>query len=134
MELELTGLSGADSLSSSRNNKAPTDMATDEASGGKLGCGSWGRDKWRAAIIFSTMATMRAWLNILSCSMTQAYNVAIVNSLTPLVAPFVQNMVLKTPIPKGLLLSVFVTTIGCVLVGVGQTPYVLGGAARWTYR
>jgi hypothetical protein len=59
---------------------------------------------------------------------------AIVNSLTPLVAPFVQNMVLKTPIPKGLLLSVFVTTIGCVLVGVGQTPYVLGGAARWTYR
>ena len=75
MELELTGLSGADSLSSSRNNKAPTDMATDEASGGKLGCGSWGRDKWRAAIIFSTMATMRAWLNILSCSMTQAYNV-----------------------------------------------------------
>lgn len=120
MELEMTGLSSADSLSSKNKDF-----------GVRWG---WGWTKWRCAIIFSTMATMRAWLNILSCSMTQAYNVAIVNSLTPLVAPFVQNIVLKTPIPEGLLLSVFVTTVGCVLVGVGQSPYVLGVAARLTYR
>mmetsp|Transcript_16547 Transcript_16547/g.34148 ORF Transcript_16547/g.34148 Transcript_16547/m.34148 type:complete len:291 (+) Transcript_16547:2-874(+) len=115
----MTGLGGADSLS---NN----------ASGSRKG-GSFGKREWKAVFLFASMATMRAWLNLLSCSMTAAYNVALVNSLTPLVAPFLQSACLGTKIPKNLLLSIFVTTCGCALVGIGQSPYVLGGAAKLTY-
>ena len=64
---------------------------------------------------------------MISCSMTLAYNIALINCLTPLIAPVMERIVLKTPLPKNLVLPIVVSVLGCAIVGLAQSPYLGNG-------
>lgn len=66
---------------------------------------------------------------MLSCSYTLAYNIALVESLTPLLAPLLDRVFFKTPLPKGIFQVIGLSIFGCIVVAFAQSPsyYVFVG-------
>ena len=58
--------------------------------------------------------------NILSCGLTSAYNVAIVNLLSPLITPVVDKFWLGAEIPLITWIAVAWTSVGCVAMVYGE--------------
>jgi len=75
--------------------------------------------------MWAFVATMRAVLNMTSCMYTVAYNIAIVNSLSPLLSPVLEKIMLKSKptSPPFLFKAIIGSVIGVVAISLGQSPY-----------
>ena len=85
--------------------------------------------------LWGLLATGRSILNMLSCSYTLAYNIALVESLTPVLAPLLERLFLKTPLPKNIFAMLTLSIFGCIIVAFSQSPYYYAvfGSTESTY-
>ena len=58
----------------------------------------------------------------MSCGMTLAYNIAVINALTPVFAPLLDKFFLGTKMPKSVPYAAVGTTMSCVLIAIAQSP------------
>ncbi|GMI43422.1 hypothetical protein TrCOL_g9696 [Triparma columacea] len=75
---------------------------------------------WSTLLLFGVLSAIRSMTNILSCGLTSAYNVAIVNLLSPLITPVVDKFWLGAEIPLITWIAVAWTSVGCVAMVYGE--------------
>ena len=71
-----------------------------------------GRKFWPTMAVFGVLSAVRSMLNILSCAFTNAYNIAIVNLLSPVITPFADKVFLDATIPNIVWYAIAGTNIG----------------------
>ena len=79
--------------------------------------------KIKIAFFWCLFASSRAITNLASCSLTLSYNIAIINSLTPIMGPLLEKLVLKTDLPKNLWPTVMASWFGMLIIAFAQTPF-----------
>ncbi|GMH64187.1 hypothetical protein TL16_g03906 [Triparma laevis f. inornata] len=82
--------------------------------------------KIKVAALWGLFTTLRATMNMVSCAMTLAYNIAVINALTPLIAPILERAILGTKLPPKIFSVVLATVVGCVVIGFAQSPSFVG--------
>ncbi|GMI11028.1 hypothetical protein TrVE_jg3307 [Triparma verrucosa] len=82
--------------------------------------------KIKVASLWGLFSTLRATMNMWSCAMTLAYNIAVINALTPLIAPILERAILGTELPPKIFTVVSVSVLGCVIIGYAQSPSFVG--------
>ena len=76
------------------------------------------------ALLFGTVATCRAALNIASAKFTLSYYITAINSLTPLVVSIGDKVLLKTDLPTAIWPCIFASIVGCVTIAASQSPLI----------
>lgn len=78
------------------------------------------KEYWRTLIIFGVLSALRSMTNIFSCGLTSAYNIAIVNLLSPLITPMADKVWLGAEIPMITWQAVLWTSVGCGAMIYGE--------------
>jgi drug/metabolite transporter (DMT)-like permease len=84
---------------------------------------------WSTLIIFGLLSALRSMTNILSCGLTSAYNIAIVNLLSPLITPIADKVWLGAEIPNITWVAIMFTSLGCCAMVYGEY-LIYGNDAR----